>query len=169
MKIYVRNVTNDTEMELNLPMQNLNSVLDTNCEYIIMESETLKLDEFDSIYMVNDFLEGCRQNGISEEELAILSQTYLYDEVVQMVVDGTYCIIDFDAETSGWYGGNGGDFTRDFDKGMAVYDFGFYKPFAFEVTEEIYDWIDWESVWTNANCDGWRTVFYERGHYLVHR
>lgn len=169
VKVWLRNITTDVDFMLNLPVNNLNEILDKDCEYIITECDVLSPSEFDSIHELNNFLEGCEQNGIDEETLEVLSAKYLYHEVIQIVNDGTFTIIDFDMETADWYGGSGGDLWRDTDKGMCLYDGNYYNPFQFDMSKEIYEWINWESVWISAAIDGWKTVNVNRKHYLVHR
>ena len=171
MKVLVRNLTKNIEFSVELPMdeRELDKVLNPDDEYIIVDSEILNVGEYDSIDELNGFLFDCKENGISLEDLEVLSATYLYNEVLEMVNNQTYCIVDFDTETHGWNYGNGGDFTSDFDKGMCLFDCGYYNPFNFEVTEHIHDWIDWESVWRNANTEGWRAVRVHGTGYLVHR
>ena len=169
IKTWLRNLTTDVDLMLNLPVKNLNEILDANCEYIITDCTVLDPSEFDSITELNNFLEYCEENEINKDELEILSVTYLYDEVRQMVVDGTYTIIDFEAETADWRNGTGGDLWNDNDKGMCLFDSGYYNPFDFEMNEDIYEWIDWEQVWRNANIDGWQSVYVNENGYLVHR
>ena len=169
MKVYLINLTTSEDLSINLPVNNLNDILNANCEYIIADCEVLEPSEFDSIHELNDFLGRCEENGIAKEDLEILSALYFYNEVKEMVDNQTYMIIDFDAETSSWCNGNGGDFCNSSDKGMCLFDSGMYNPFGFEMTEEIYDWIDWESVWINAETEGWQAVGINRHGYLVHR
>ena len=169
IKVYLVNLTTDEDLTIKLPVNNLNDILSPNCEYIIAGCDVLDPSEFDSIYELNFFLNECEDMGIHKEELEVLSSVYLYHEVMQMVKDETYIIIDFDAETSDWRNGNGGDLCNDHDKGMCLFDSGYYNPFGFTMNEDIYDWIDWESVWINALTEGWQSVRVGRNGYLVHR
>ena len=173
IKVWVRNLSlRDTERSICLPTlpEALWSILDKNHEYIIMESETLSVDEFESIEALNNFLLKCVELGVTKETLEILSATFLYNEIKEMVEkEELPTIIDFDAETANWRCGDGGDFTSAFDKGMCLFDSGFYNPFKFEMNDDIYDWIDWESVWINAETEGWRSVRVNRTGYLIHR
>ena len=170
MKVWVRNLTKDIDYPIELPIdeRELNKVLNPNDEYIIIDSEILDVGEYDSIDELNDFLFACKENGVSLEDLEVLSATYFYNEVIEMVDNQSYCIIDFDEETALWYG-TGGDFTNASHKGMCLFDVGYFNPFDFEMNEEIYDWIDWASVWTAAEIDGWRAVRVNGKGYLVHR
>lgn len=169
VKTWLRNITTDIEFVLHLPVSNLEDILDGDCEYIIMECEVLDPSEFDSIKELNDFLAECNKNGIKKETLEILSTTYLYGEVTEMVQKKIFRIVDFEAVTSDWYGGNGGDLWNDSHKGMCLFDTGNHNPFKFRMNEHIYDWIDWESVWIDANINGWRAITANGKPYLVCR
>ena len=169
--VWVRNLTKDKDMAINLPMekQSLDEILNSNNEYIIIDCDILDIDEHQSIYALNDFLLECKENGVSLDDLEVLSKIMYFNEVVYTVEDGTYTIVNFDEETSDWNSMYGGNIWNGADKGMCLFDGGYYNPFNFEVTEDIYDWIDWESVWDYANTDGWHTVKVNDTHYLVHR
>lgn len=171
MKLWIRNLTKDKDMEVILPIdeRTLDNIIHPNDEYIILDSEILDVGQYDSIDELNGFLFDCKENGVSLETLEVLSKVMLYHEVVEAVNYETYWIIDFDEETSNWYCGNGGDITNDSDKGMCLYDSGMYNPFPCEVKEELYDWIDWDSVWINATTEGWQRVSVNNHNYLVHR
>lgn len=167
MRIWIRNLTKDIEYQLTLPMieTELNNAFSPNDEHIIIDSEVLDVGEYDSIDELNKFLIECEENGVDEETLMILSKVLFYHEVVEAVRNGTYQIVDFDMETANW---STSSIASDSDKGMVVFDNGF-NPFDFEMTEDIYDWIDWASVWVNANCQGWQEVTINYHSYLVHR
>lgn len=169
MKVWIRNLTKDEDLEINLPVteEKLDKLLDPNDEYIILQSEILDVGEYDSIDELNEFLQECEDSG-NIKTLEILSATYLYHEVREMMTKG-YTIVNFDTITEDWYGGSGGNFTNAAHKGMCLYDSGFYNPFHFEMNDEIYDWIDWDSVWINAETVGWREVNLNGEHYLVHK
>ena len=169
IKTWLRNLTTDVDLMLNLPVKNLNEILDANCEYIITDCTVLDPSEFDSITELNNFLEYCEENEINKDDLEILSRLYSYEEVRQIVVDGKYIIVDFEAETADWYGGSGGDLWNDSHKGMCLFDGHYYNPFNFEINENIYEWIDWEQVWRNANTDGWQSIYVYGNGYLVYR
>lgn len=169
--IWVRNLTKDKDMKLELPMEHdkLIKYFNPNDEYIIIDSERIDVGEYESIYRLNNFLLECKENGVSFEDLYILSRIMYFHEVVEKVENGSYIIVDFDAETSDWCCGRGGDITSAFDKGMCLYDGGYYSPFDFEMTDSIHCWIDWEDVWRDANTHGWQTVTIDDNGYLVHR
>jgi hypothetical protein len=169
--VWIRNLTKDIDMALNLPMekQKLDEVINHNDEYIIIDCDILGVDEYENIYKLNDFLLECEENGISLDDLEILSEIMYYNEVSEAVKNRTYTIINFDAETADWCFGHGGDLISDFDKGMCLFDSGHYNPFKFKMTDAIHCWIDWEAVWRNATTEGWQEVEVNGTGYLVHR
>lgn len=171
MKVWVRNLTKDKDFSIELPMdeRELDKTIHPNDEYIIIDCEILNVGEYDSIDELNEFLFNCKENGISLTDLEILSKIMYYKEVIDAVKNETYIIVDFDGETMEWNCGTGGDITNDYDKGLCVYKYGYYNPFDFEMTDDIHDWIDWQSVWINANTEGWQTVSINGHGYLVHR
>ena len=171
MRVWIRNLTKQEELELKLPMKTteLDEALHPDDEYIITESEVLDVGQYDSIDELNEFLTFCQEEGITETELQVFSTIFTYHELIDNIKNGNGVIIDFDEETSDWNGGCGGDITSEEDKGMCLFDSGYYDPFNFEMTEDIYDWIDWTSVWTNATCEGWAEVRVNNNGYLVHR
>ena len=167
--VWVRNLTKNVDVELKLPMEEIEKTINPNDEYIIIDSERIDVGEYESIYRLNNFLLECKENGINFEDLCILSRIMYFHEVVDAVENGSYIIVDFDAETSHWLFGRGGDITSAFDKGMCLYDGGYYNPFNFEMTDSIHCWIDWEAVWRDANVSGWHTVTINGDGYLLHK
>ena len=169
MRVWVRNLTKDFGFGINLPMEELKDVFSPHDEYIITDSEILDVGEYDSIYELNNFLLYCKENDISDETLEILSKAMLYKEVIEAVEKESYIIVNFDSETASWYEGRGGDITNDSHKGMCLFDNNYYNPFGFEMEASIYDWIDWDSVWTQATTENWQEVKVGLRNYLVHR
>ena len=174
IKVYVRNITRDEDFVINLPKTEVELIAALGYEgdeYIIIECYGIHgVSDYESVTELNKFIQECDNLGVDEKTLEILSATFLYKEIKEMIEkENLPTIIDFDTETSGWNFGNGGDFTKEFDKGMCLFDSGLYNPFSFEMNEDIYDWIDWESVWVNAETEGWRAVRANRTGYLIHR
>jgi hypothetical protein len=168
MEITIRNITKDTMVDfnndyaINLPMdeEKLRELLGDD-EWIIIDSpvgeELTNITELNELLMEIDF-----------KDLMILSKTYLYNEIKEMVENGNeYTIIDFDAVTANWGSGNGVPETEEY-KGFVLFDQG-YANLPFEHTEEMEDYIRWETVWTTAECENWREVRYNGNLYLVKR
>ena len=171
MRVWVRNLTKDIDKEIILPMteEELDKALNPNDEYLIIDydAKVLSPGQYDSIDELNEFLNECEDEGISEETLGILSRVLLYNEVIEHVRKGKYTIIDFDSESFGWNSGRGGDFTTDHDKGLVLHKCGYKLPFENKYDDSMEDWIDWSSLWTDASCSGWHEVRFNDGCYLV--
>lgn len=178
---WIRNLTKGTEVEIKLPLNatELLKRIPRTDEYIILECDVLDVGEFESIYSINDFLIDCKEKEINIRELKILSHVFLFNEIVEKVKDKNYIIVDFDEVTKGWYGGSGGDLWNNSHKGMCLFDAKVkdkngklkraYNPFKFYISDDMYDWIDWESVWVNATTEGWNEVSIDYHGYLVCR
>ena len=168
MNIWVRNLTTDYDKKLLLPMdiEELEHEL-SDGEYIIIDyDEGLRPYEYSSITELNIFLsEYCND----EVELAILSKAFLYDEVLEMVKNESYSIINFTAETMHW--GCGKDIYNEDSLGRVLHDYGviFDWERKYPITEEMEDDIQWENLWRTAECNGWQTVTYKDNDYIVHR
>ena len=171
MRVWVRNLTKDIDKEIILPMteEKLDKALNTNDEYIIIDydAKVLSPGQYDSIDELNEFLTECKEDGIEEETLGVLSRVLLYSEVIEHVRESKYTIIDFDFESYGWNNGNGGDFNSDHDKGLVLHKCGYKLPFENKYDDSMEDWIDWASLWTDAWCNGWHKVKFNDSCYLV--
>ena len=171
MKVWIRNLTKNTEKELTLPMseEKLDKAINPDDEYIIVDCSTAGFTpgEYDSIDELNSFLAECNENEVSEDTLNILSKVLSYTEVMKFVESERYHIIDFDEITDEWHCCYGGDFTDADDKGLCLVESGCYYPFEFEITKVMEKWIDWSAVWAQAEIDGWNEVKYKNKHYLV--
>lgn len=168
MEITIRNITKDTMVDfdndrtIQLPMNEdrLQELLGKD-EWIIIDSPIG--EELTNIIELNKLL-----TEIDYDALMILSETYLYNEIKEMVEKGNeYTIIDFDSETADWYNGSGVMGTEE-EYGMVLFHNG-YVSFPFEYTEEMEDYVKWEALWTTAECEGWREVRHNEKLYLVTR
>lgn len=101
MRVWIRNLTKDTELEIELPMpeEKLDEVLHPNDEYLIIDCRTIDVEQYDSIDELNEFLTFCQENGITETELQVFSKVFTYHELIDNIKNGTGVIIDFDEET----------------------------------------------------------------------
>ncbi|MBQ4523397.1 MAG: hypothetical protein IJA10_10690 [Lachnospiraceae bacterium] len=164
MDITIRNITKDTMVDFNndhtikLPMneEDLRKLLGDD-EWIIVDSPIG--EELTNITELNELL-----SEKDEETLEILqSAGYLLEEIK----NGEFTIVDFDSETSQWNCGNGVS-TDDWWKGYLLHDLGYIK-FPFKYTEEMEDWVRFEALWEQADCEGWRETRYNNTTYLVNR
>jgi hypothetical protein len=168
MEITIRNITKDTMVDfnndhtINLPIdeEKLRELLG-NDEWIIVDSPVG--EELTNITELNELL-----TEIDYDDLMILSETYLYSEIKEMVENGNeYTIIDFISETANWGDSYGMPGTEE-NEGFLLFTLG-YEKLPFEYTEAMEDYIRWETLWTTAECEGWREVRYNGKLYLVKR
>lgn len=139
-------------------------------EYIVVDSDgTLKPDELTNLADIRLVLEKAKENGYNDDALAILSQTFLFNEIKEMAEENfeSLIIINFDAETSTWSNGTGA-YADDNNLGLVLYEQG-YNSFGCEIPEVLMDAIRWEQNWNSAECDGYRYVNYKNNGYIVRR
>ena len=162
MEITIRNITKDTMVDFNndhtiqLPMnkEDLRKLLGDD-EWIIVDSPIG--EELTNITELNNLL-----SEKDEETLKILQSVgYLFEEIK----NGEFTIVDFDSETSQWNYGCG-IYADEWWKGYLLHYLG-YIHFPFEYTEEMEDWVKFESLWEQADTEGWRTTRYNNTTYLV--
>ena len=167
MEVIIRNITKDKEETLDLPMNilKLEEILG-NDEFIIVDAEkVIPVSTYDSIIEINTFLENCMENDVYEDDLAVLAKAgYTFDEIRNMVEDGSYIIIDFTNETAGW---PSADIFSDYDKGLCLQTSG-YAELPFKYDDSMEDYISWEKVWFDADGNGWRTARHDYHDYIVH-
>lgn len=175
VQIVVRDLTVDRDFMVFLPMSEsrFNDNFNKEHEYIIIDrNDILKPGEYDSIEEMNNFLIECQERGINNDTLQILSATYLYDEVREMVRNENYVIVDFTSETSTWNYGQGGDYWSENDKGLLLHTLDYMRfdwEKEFKIPKEAEDDIEWENLWCAAESCGWRTVIINYHAYLVCR
>ena len=172
MRFMLRNITRNEDFELDLPMSpvELYDQLDKQCEYIIIDSELQNVSEYTSITELNRFMLDCVQvYSTDEDTLKLLCSVCIYDEVVDMVKNSSYFLINFTEETSEWNYGNGGDIHNADEKGRVLHQYG--MQFDWEkrhpITEEMMDDIQWENLWNMAESLGWAEVRYNGKYYLL--
>ena len=169
MKIILRNITKDNmkdfknDHEITLPMveEELKSLLG-NDEWIIVDSPIG--DEFTDIMEINRLL-----MEKDEETIMILQAAgYLLEEIKIR----EFHIVNFDSETAQWNSGNG-VICDDWWKGRLLFELG-YVEFPFKYEDIMEDWVRFDALWTQANCEDWREATVNtvtsllRKTYLVH-
>lgn len=166
MKIIIRNITKDTMTDFNndhtieLPMdeEELRNMLG-NDEWIIVDSPVG--EELTNIERLNTLL-----NEINEDDLRILTKVFLLNEIIESGLDN-FSIVNFDAETSQYNGGNG-VFADGEWYGRVLHNLG-YINFPFTYTEDMEDYVKWEQLWYVAHSEGWCDVRHNGNIYLVKR
>ncbi len=164
INVYCRDLTADRDFEVSLP-NDIDKLLNPAHEYIVLDCDILRPEQFTSIIEINDIMLAANDNGIDKRTLEILSKVLLIDELKEVLENEDYYIIDFDAETASWNYGNGGNYS-DEDFGLCLFKQGVsFLPFT--PTEEMEDYIRWESNWTSACYCGWTDVTIHNNKYLV--
>ena len=160
----IKDITIDKYITVDLPMD-LNTIINPHHEYIFTDWSVLPLYEYTSITEVNEFLLFCKEIGINEETLEILSRVCTFSEVKDAIESGNYDIVDFDFVTSNWMVS---DINDDWDKGRVLFEEG-YVTLPFEYKEEYEEYIRWETLWTEAETGhGWKVARTRKYHdYLV--
>lgn len=163
MKITIRNITKDNMRDftndhtITLPMEEnaLEKFLGSN-EWIIIDSPIG--EELTNIMELNELLA-----EKDEKTIKILkSAGYLFNEIKE----GEFTIIDFDGETQSYNCGNGVDANDDWWKGFVLHDLG-YVSFPFTYTEEMENYVRFETLWKDADANGWRKCRVDNNTYLV--
>ncbi len=103
--------------------------------------------------------------GAEEYDLKILKKTYTADEIVERYQNGgSFCIVDFDAETKNWMSAS---FHSESDKGRVLYDMG-YIAFPVPVPEELEEYMDYAELYRSESVNmSIREVTLDNEHYLV--
>lgn len=168
MEITIRNITKDTMLDfnndhtINLPIEEgkLKALLGDD-EWIIVDSPVG--EELTNITKLNEIVKTYNEIFNGDEMLEILCKTYLLREI-----ENPYdiIVINFDDETETWCCGSGAPFTDEY-KGLLLHSLGL-MALPFPYTEEMEDWIKWEMLWNQAETEGWREVYYNGNHYLLH-
>mgnify|MGYP006939746272 FL=1 len=167
MQLVVRNITKDNMVDfdndhvLNLPMEeeSLNQFLG-KYEWIIVDGEIG--DDYTDIRKLNQLL---KEYG--EENLRILccsTNNFLINELLDVDPDN-FIIIDFDAETESYNGGNG-VICDDWWKGYLLFKLE-YEQFPFKYTDEMEDYLKFEQLWYTAESEDWRATRYQGHWYLM--
>lgn len=155
-----RDFSNDLVIFLPMKEEKLRSLLGDD-EWIIADSS--EGEEMTSIVKLNEIL-----TEIEEDDLLVLSQTYLLDEIIDCVENKReYSIINFNEEADYYNREISGIYPNEEWKGRIMFERGEAR-FPFRYTPEMDDYINWGKLWTDAERDGWREVKYKSETYLVH-
>lgn len=162
MNIIIKNLTQNIDREISLPMKKgkIEKILGKD-EWLIVDSPFVH-DEFINILELNELLE-----EIDEMKIFILAQAFNFKEIKEMIEKENYIIINFDEETASYNNGNGVIF-EDWWKGYLLHDLG-YMHFPFEYKEEMEDYVCFDKLWVEANCSGWFELYYNGQHYLIYK
>lgn len=115
-----------------------------------------------NLKVFNNAVKLFNENGIDLDTIKILSQTYLFEEIIDRIDNAL--IIDFGEETKTW---SSSDISSESDKGRLLYTLG-YASFPASVPEALEDYMDYAMLWRDAEINmGLRTVVTGDGQYIV--
>lgn len=166
-----------SDLRLELPDENLEAKLNNRHEYMIIDSE-LDLNEFDSVYEINNWL---FEADCSTEDLKILCKLYDFKSATKIIDSGDYQIHCFEDETSTWNCGNGvlpddwwyGYYLHEecgwrFDwERLSEKEERLHGDWFREKIEEMEDYINYEHLYTQAQTEGLHEVEYNGKHYFI--
>lgn len=168
MRIYCRDLTAQLDKVLELPMSEEELMLELKeHEFIILDTEELDgISSYTSILYVNEVLNYCREQQISMKELGVINKASgNFEECLNILQEG-YAILNFNEYTKLWYCGSGGNYLNPDDLGLCLFEAG-EIALPFDVKEENYDYINWETLWNEAQTSyGW-TLICKGDAYLI--
>ncbi len=164
MNITIRDLTKDdgisfkADVTIQLPVEEakLKEILGDD-EWIIVDAPLG--DEHTSILKLNEVC-----NFYTDDKLEMLSYTYLFEEIAEVMDNGNdFIIICYDEvnNVNGFY-------PTDEWLGFALFKSG-YAILPFEYDDAMEDYIKWDQVWRTAESEGWRRIPYDGRIYMVNR
>lgn len=167
--IFIRDLTTSIDKRIILPCD-LSKELNPEREYIIVDHNLgIEVSEFESLELVNDFVKLIIDENISQQDISIYKNVY-YDlkTFFEALRNGEKpTIINFTQNKKSWNSGCGGNFHSLSERGLLLFTLG-YETLPFEYKEEYEEYIDWETVWNNAETnDDWKAISLNGVYYLV--
>lgn len=146
---------------LKLPMDNskledvLNEIKGNTEELIILDYDApFEIGEYENIINLNDLCWELEVSEITKEQLTVLFMAGdNKEETFLKIINSEYVIINTEEiNTNGFV--DGSDFA------MYLYDNG-YINFLGELSDEAYDFINWDKVWKNCEIAyNWKEIVY---------
>ena len=176
IKIYLSNLSKYIEGRengrwLQLPMDQdklgsiYNDIVGENQEHIILDYDApFNISEYENISTLNEILENISECGLDDDILmALFKVNHDRDEVLEVIEDGTFDIINVDEVSSGW----NTSLDREEIFGMVLYEEG-YNLFSQPIPEEMIDYMNFAQIYTCLSInDGWQPVDVRDVTYLV--
>lgn len=177
IKIYLSNLLKYTEGRengrwLQLPMDSdklqsiFNDIVGENQEHIILEYDApFYIDEYESIFTLNETLENISNHGVDDDMLTALFRVNSdRDEVLEAIENGAFDIINVDEVSAEW----NVSFNRDELFGMVLNEEGYNNLFSQPIPEEMIDYMDFAQIYTCLSInDGWQSVDVGNVTYLI--
>lgn len=159
VNILLLNITKGNCQWIELPNENLDAIIDKECEYLIAESNLIDCNEFQNIYELNDIIKSWNRTGITETDIKILSKLLTFEEMCECIEENRHYVVQPYCEWT--------EYPDTTDIALYLVTKGIINlPFQYDDTMEHY--IDWGTVWREAEYNGWSYVFVDNVNYLVH-
>ena len=176
-KIYLSNLSRyidgrENGRWLQLPMDSdklqsiYNDIVGENQEHIILDYDApFNISEYENIFALNEILENISDCGLDDDMLmALFKVNSDRDEVLEVIEDGAYNIINVDEVSSGWSAA----LDREEIFGMVLNEEGYNNLFSQPIPEEMIDYMDFAQIYTCLSVnDGWQPVDVGNVTYLV--
>lgn len=177
VKIYLSNLSKYIEGRengrwLQFPMDQdklesiYNDIIGKNQEHIILDYDApFNISEYENIFALNEILENISDCGLDDDMLmALFKVNSDRDEVLEVIEDGAYNIINVDEVSSGWSAA----LDREEIFGMVLNEEGYNNLFSQPIPEEMIDYMDFAQIYTCLSVnDGWQPVDVGNVTYLV--
>ena len=177
VKIYLSNLSRYIEGRengrwLQLPMDSdklhsiYNDIVGKNQEHIILDYDApFDISEYENIFTLNETLEIISDCGLDDDMLTALFKVNPdHDEVLEVIENGTFDIINVDDVSDGW----NVSLNREEIFGMVLNEEGYNNLFSQPIPEEMIDYIDFSQIYICLSVnDGWQPVDVGNTTYLV--
>lgn len=177
VKVYLSNLARYTEGQengrwLQFPMDSdklqsiYNDIVGENQEHIILDYDApFSISEYENIFDLNETLGNISNCGLDDDMLTALFKVNPdRDEVLEVIENGTYSIVNVDEVSAGW----SVSLDREEIFGMVLNEEGYNNLFSQPIPEEMIDYMDFAQIYICLSVnDGWQPVDVGNITYLV--
>ena len=149
--VCVRNITRFNEKWMSLPISDdqLNKFLrNSDDEYIIVDyNAPFEISEYANIPTLNETYQKLIESELDNKTLEVLFEASRHDteQTLEYIINDKYTFIQVDDEESS-------KFIDDCDCARYLHD-NEYISFLGEIPEILYDYMDWDQVWSTCNIE----------------
>lgn len=177
MTVYLSNLSKYIEGRengrlLRLPMDSdklqsiYNDIVGKSQEHIILDYDApFDISEYENIFVLNETLESISECGLDSDMLTALFKVNPdRDEVLKVIENCTFYIINVDEVSSGW----SVSLDREEIFGMVLNEEGYNNLFSHPIPEEMIDYMNFAQIYTCLSInDGWQPINVGDITYLV--
>lgn len=162
MTLFIRDLTTSNDFMLQLPQDVFEPK--EGHEYILVDHDgILPVNDYVNIRELVRFVKKWEEMDTREFHV-ICKVCDNLEHIDQVLSDGNYVIIDFDDITRQWASA---DIHSHSDRGRVLHECG-YANLPFPYKDEYESYINWETVWNDAETGGgWTVVRTDQHDYLV--